>query len=44
MGNAGDCNYCDNRGKPWSFGCPRCGRFDRNAEQDVKRREDAKKK
>ena len=30
MGNASDCNYCNNRGKPWSFGCPRCGKYDRS--------------
>jgi hypothetical protein len=30
MGNRDDCNYCGNRGKPYSFGCPRCGVYDRS--------------
>lgn len=34
MGNAADCNYCNNRGKPWSFGCPKCGKFDNSANED----------
>ncbi len=34
MGNAADCNYCNNHGKPWSFGCPKCHRFDRRENDD----------
>lgn len=35
MGNAADCNYCNSRGKPYSFGCPKCSRYDRS-EDDAK--------
>lgn len=36
MGNATDCSYCNNYGKPWSFGCPKCKRYDARPEHDKK--------
>lgn len=42
MGNAADCSYCNNKGKPWSFGCPKCKKYDRRSEEERKYEKDYK--